>query len=229
MRFTQKMVDAENQRFFQKVYLWMFLGLIVSGVTAFVVASVPSLYHIILGNGFVFFALIICELALVFGLLWLIRRISANVAILLFLLYCFATGLTLSVIFLVYEFSSIGLVFFITAGMFGFMSLYGYLTKVDLTKMGQILAMCLFGLIIALVVNIFLGSSVADFVISIFGVVIFTGLTAYDTQKIKKANIIGNEGSDEDSKEAIIGALSLYLDFINLFLYLLRLLGKRRK
>jgi uncharacterized protein len=221
-------VAEETRRFFQKVYGWMFLGLLVSGGTAFYVASSPSMINLILGNKLIFYGLLITELLLVIGLVSLVKKLSANAATAMFLLYAFTTGLTLSVIFLVYTLGSIGQVFFITAGMFGAMSLYGYTTKKDLTGMGQMLIMALFGLIIASVVNIFMRNSMFDFIISLFGVVIFTGLTAYDTQKIMKENIIGNEGTEEDTKESIMGALRLYLDFINLFLHLLRLLGKRR-
>jgi len=228
MQHSQQKIIEETRRFFQKVYAWMFLGLAFSGLTAFVVASTPSLYTLILSNKIIFFGLLIAELLLVIGLAGFIKKLSANLAIFMFLVYCFMTGLTLSVIFLVYTMGSIGLVFFITAGMFGAMSVYGHFTKADLTKIGQVLIMALFGLIIASVVNLFMRNSTADFIISIIGVIIFTGLTAYDTQKIRKSNIIGNEGTPEDTKESIIGALHLYLDFINLFLKLLRLLGKRR-
>lgn len=218
----------ETRKFFQKVYAWMFAGLAVSGITAYVVALNPSFYEAILSNKFIFYSLLIGELAMVLGLVVLIRKISANTAIFLYFLYCFTTGLTLSVIFLIYTFSSIGMVFFITAGMFGVMSTYGYITKKDLTEIGQVLMMGLFGIIIASLVNLFYGNPRLDYIISIIGVIIFTGLTAYDTQKIRNTNILGNEGTPEDLKESIMGALTLYLDFINLFLKLLRLFGRRR-
>ncbi|MEK6940136.1 MAG: Bax inhibitor-1/YccA family protein [Nanoarchaeota archaeon] len=229
MEHSQQKIIEETRKFFQKVYTWMFLGLILSGLTAFVVASNPMLYNIILSNKIIFFGLLLTELILVFSLIGFLKRISASLAIFMFFLYCFMTGLTFSVIFLVYTMGSIGLVFFITAGMFGAMSVYGYFTKADLTKIGQVLIMALFGLIIASVVNLFMRNDTADFVVSIIGVIIFTGLTAYDTQKIRKSNIIGNEGTPEDTKESIMGALHLYLDFVNLFLKLLRLLGKRKR
>ena len=228
MKYSQQQVIEETRRFFQKVYGWMFLGLIISGITAYWVASNPSLYKFILLNEGIFYSLLIGELALVFGLVWLMKRISANIAIFMFLLYCFMTGLTLSVIFLVFTIESIGLAFFITACMFGIMSIYGYFTKTDLTQIGQVLIMGLFGIIIAGLVNLFLRNTLIDYIVSFIGVIVFTGLTAYDTQKIKKINIIGNEGTPEDTKESIMGALELYLDFVNLFLSLLRLLGKRR-
>lgn len=228
MKYSQQQVIEETRRFFQKVYGWMFLGLIISGITAYWVASNPSLYKFILLNEGIFYSLLIGELALVFGLVWLMKRISANIAIFMFLLYCFMTGLTLSVIFLVFTIESIGLAFFITACMFGIMSIYGYFTKTDLTQIGQVLIMGLFGIVIAGLVNLFLRNTLIDYIVSFIGVIVFTGLTAYDTQKIKKINIIGNEGTPEDTKESIMGALELYLDFVNLFLSLLRLLGKRR-
>jgi len=228
VKYSQQQIIEETRRFFQKVYGWMFLGLIISGITAYWVASDPSLYKFILLNEGIFYSLLIGELALVFGLVWLMKRISANIAIFMFLLYCFMTGLTLSVIFLVFTIESIGLAFFITACMFGVMSIYGYFTKTDLTQIGQVLIMGLFGIIIAGLVNLFLRNTLIDYIVSFIGVIVFTGLTAYDTQKIKKINIIGNEGTPEDTKESIMGALELYLDFVNLFLSLLRLLGKRR-
>jgi FtsH-binding integral membrane protein len=146
----------------------------------------------------------------------------------LFYAYAIMNGLTLSVVFLVYTRSSISTVFFITAGTFAAMSIYGYTTKRDLTSVGHFMMMGLFGLIIASVVNMWLRSPQMYWVTSCVGVIVFVGLTAYDTQKIKQLNVIGNAGTDEDHKEAIHGALVLYLDFVNLFLYLLRLLGRRR-
>jgi len=186
VKYSQQQVIEETRRFFQKVYGWMFLGLIISGITAYWVASDPSLYKVILLNEGIFYSLLIGELALVFGLVWLMKRISANIAIFMFLLYCFMTGLTLSVIFLVFTIESIGLAFFITACMFGVMSIYGYFTKTDLTQIGQVLIMGLFGIIIAGLVNLFLRNTLIDYIVSFIGVIIFTGLTAYDTQKNQK-------------------------------------------
>ena len=223
----QKIAD-ETRNFFQKVYAWMSFALLISGATAFYVASSEQMIRAIFGNPILFFGLIILQLALVIGLVFLVKKISASLATFMFIFYSFITGLTLSVIFLIYTLASITQVFFITAGMFAAMSVYGFTTKKDLTGLGQMLIMALIGLIIASIVNIFWQNSMFDFILSVIGVLIFTGLTAYDTQKIKKNNIIGNDGTDEDRKEAIMGALTLYLDFINLFLHLLRLLGKRR-
>lgn len=220
--------EQETQRFFRNVFSWMFLGLTFSGLTAYFTAQSELLLAIIFSTSFIFIGLLIFELVLVIALAALIKKVSASVATLLFLLYSFVTGLTLSVIFLLYELASIYTIFFITAGMFGVMSFIGYTTKTDLTKFGPILFMGLIGIIIGSVVNIFMRNTMFDFIITVIGVLIFTGLTAYDIQRIKKMNILGNEGTDEDRKEAIRGALTLYLDFINLFLRLLRLGGKRK-
>lgn len=229
MNRDQQQIIDETRRFFRKVYGWMFLGLIISGITAYWIASDPSLYKIILLNGFIFHSLLIGELALVFGLVWLMKKISVQLAIFMFLLYSFMTGLTLSVIFLAFTIESIGQIFFISAGMFGVMSIYGYFTKRDLTHIGQVLIMGLIGIVFIGLANFFIKNSQLDYVLSFIGVIVFTGLTAYDTQKIRKFNIIGNEGTAEDTKESIMGALRLYLDFINLFLSLLKLFGKRKR
>lgn len=218
----------ETSRFFQQVYAWMCGGLIISWLTAYLVATTSAIYELIFSNNIIIIALIIIELGLVISLAGWIKKMAVSTATFLFLLYCFTTGLTLSVIFLVYTATSIVSVFFITAGMFAAISLYGFFTKQDLSGMGRILIMGLFGIIIASLINMFMRSAAADYVISIIAVLIFTGLTAYDTQRLKAMNIIGNEWTDEGRKESIIGALTLYLDFINLFLRLLSLFGKRR-
>ncbi len=219
---------TETMSFLQKVYAWMFLGLSISGLTAFIVAQNPVFYQAIIFNNVLFYSLLISELAIVLSISAFIRKLSALSATLIFILYCFITGLTLSLIFLLFTLDSIVMVFFIAAGMFGVMSVYGFLTKRDLTDAGRLLTMGLIGIILATVVNLFLQNSVVDYIVSISGVVVFTGLTAYDVQKIKETNIIGNEGTPEDHKESIMGALRLYLDFINLFFDLLKLFGKRR-
>ena len=227
-KHSEQAIEAEHRRFFQKVFAWMFLGLLVSALTSFFTASTPVVLSFIFSSRWIFYGLLILELLVVIYLAGWIKKMSASVATVCFLLYSFLTGLTLSIIFLVYTLSSIGVVFVIAGVMFGVMAVVGYLTKLDLSKMGSILIMGLIGIILGGIINIFLQNSVFDLIITILGVIIFTGLTAYDVQKIKKENIIGNEGTDEDHKEAIMGALRLYLDFINLFLNLLRLLGKRR-
>ncbi|NTV47602.1 MAG: Bax inhibitor-1/YccA family protein, partial [Chlorobiales bacterium] len=184
--------------------------------------------QLIFGNSFVFFGLVIAELALVFGISAAINKLSAAAASGLFFLYSALNGLTLASIFLVYSLGSIAGTFVVTAGMFGAMSLYGMTTKRDLTKFGSIAMMGLIGIIIAGVVNMFMASSVLNLIISVVGVILFTGLTAYDTQKIKEMAAMTNDGESE-GKVAVMGALSLYLDFINLFLMLLRLFGSSRE
>ena len=218
-------VAAQQQRFMVRVYNWMTAGLAVTGVVSLMTVSSQTMMALIFSNSFVFYGLIIAELGLVFWLGGFIQRMSAKMAQRVFIGYSVLNGLTLSAIFMTYTSSSIAGTFFITAGTFGAMSFYGYKTKKDISSWGSFLFMGLIGIIIAGVVNLFLQSDMVNFVISCIGVLVFVGLTAYDTQKIKMMNILGNEGSEEGSKEAISGALTLYLDFINLFLMLLRLLG----
>jgi uncharacterized protein len=226
---TVEQVAAENQRYIVKVYGWMCLAMIITGAVAMYTASSEALSSMISSNQYIFFGLIILQFIAVGVLVRLINKMSAIVATVIFVLYSILFGLTLSFIFKVYTSESIASTFFITSGTFGAMSIWGYLTKTDLTRWGNILFMGVIGLIIASLVNQFLlQSSTLYWVTTCAGVLIFVGLTAYDTQKIKNANIIGNEGSDEDHKESIIGALILYLDFINLFLYLLRIFGRRK-
>jgi len=179
------------------------------------------------GSGSILLPLIIVELVLVLVLSWAINKISTAVASVLFVLYSLITGATLSVVLLAYTGASVLLTFIIAASVFGFMSVYGYFTKTDLTSFGKIMIMGLFGIIIASIANYFIGSTMTDYVISWVGVVLFTGLTAYDTQKLKNIGDASLDGETK-SKAAILGALTLYLDFINLFLKLLSLFGKRR-
>ncbi len=221
-------VAEENRRFLLRVYNWMGSGLALTGLVAWYVSQTPSIYMVIIGNPIIFFGLIIAELGAVFYLAARIQHMSAQRAMVVFLGYAVLNGFTFSTIFLAYTASSITSAFVVTAGTFGAMSLYGATTKKDLTSWGSFLFMGLIGIIIASVVNIFLNSSAIYWITTYAGVLIFTGLTAYDTQMIIKMNIIGNEGTDEDTKEAISGALKLYLDFINLFLMMLRIMGTRR-
>ena len=212
----------------RKVYVWMTLALCITGLTAFYVASSPNLIGAIISNRILFFGLIIGELALVMGLVSAINRISFSTATMLFILYSILNGATLSMILLVYTRASIASTFFITAGTFAGMAFVGYTTKKDLSKMGGILIMGVIGLVIATVVNMFVASSMLDWIISYLGVAIFVGLTAYDAQKIKDMlRTYGTEVNDETQKIALLGSLTLYLDFVNLFLYLLRIFGKR--
>jgi len=221
-------VAAEQQRFMVRVYNWMTAGLAVTGVLAFYVSNSETMMNIIHGNPFVPIVLIVAQLGLVVYLSGWIQKMSASQATGIFMLYAGLTGLTFSFIFIAYTTASITSAFMVTAGTFAAMSFYGYTTKKDLTSWGSFLFMGLIGIIIASLVNMFLQSEAMHWIITYAGVLIFVGLTAYDTQKIKSMNILGNEGTDEDTKEAIIGALTLYLDFINLFLMLLRIMGDRR-
>ena len=207
-------VAAEQQRFMVRVYNWMTTGLGITGMVAYTVADMPVLTDLLLGNPIIAIALVIAQIGLVFWLASRVMQMSAQQATGIFVLYAALTGITFSVIFLTYTASSITSTFLVTAGTFAAMSFYGYTTKKDLTSWGSFFFMGLIGIIIASIVNIFLQSSAMYWIITYAGVLIFIGLTAYDTQKIKEMNILGNEGTDEDTKEAIRGALSLYLDFI---------------
>ena len=212
----------------RKVYVWMSLALAITGITAYSVANSPGVLSAIYGNQIVFWGLIIAELALVFVISGAINRLSLTTATLLFVLYSVINGVVLSSIFLIYTMTSIASVFFITAGTFAVMAFIGYTTKTDLTSMGKILMMAIIGLIIASLVNVFLvKSSGFDLIISYVGVLIFVGLTAYDSQKIKNMLQMAPDAGEAAQKLALVGALSLYLDFINLFIYLLRILGRR--
>jgi len=212
----------------RKVYLWMTLALIITGFTAYYVASSQSLLSMIYGNSIIMWTVVLAPVALVLLLSFGIQKLSLTAATLVFVLYSVLMGASLSSIFLIYTTSSIAQVFFISAGTFGVMSFYGYVTKSDLTSWGKLLFMALIGLIIASLVNIFWGNSMFDLIICFVGVLIFVGLTAYDTQKIKVMLMQAPDASESMQKLALMGALSLYLDFINLFLYLLRLFGNSR-
>ena len=212
----------------RKVFIWMALALVITGVTAYGVATTPSLLIAIVTNKALFWGLIIAELALVFAVSGAINRLSLATATLLFVLYSVVNGATLSVIFLAYSMPAIIQTFFITAGTFGVMALVGYTTKTDLTSLGKLLFMALIGLVIATVVNMFVGSTGFDYILSYVGVLIFVGLTAYDTQKIKQMCMQAPDAGEHMQKLALLGALSLYLDFINLFLYLLRIFGNSK-
>lgn len=212
----------------RKVFVWMALALAVTGITAYGVATQESLMYVIFDNRLLFWGLIIAEFGLVIGLSSGINRMSLATATLLFLAYSVINGITLSVIFFAYSMTVIAKTFLITAGTFGAMALVGYTTKTDLTGMGKILIMALIGIIIASVANMFFASSGFELVISYVGVLIFVGLTAYDTQKIKQMFLAAPDASEGVQKYAVLGALTLYLDFINLFLYLLRIFGRSR-
>jgi len=224
--YTNEQVQTIQAAFMSKVYTWMSGGLAITGVIAMWVASTPELIYSIVTNQLLFFGLIIGEIFLVGYLISMIKRMSAQTAGIIFTGYAALNGLTLSVVFLAYTSASIASTFFVTAGTFAIMSIYGYYTKKDLTSWGNLLFMALIGIIIASVVNFFMQSEMMYWLITYAGV--FIGLTAYDTQKIKRMSVASEVGSEEESKSAIVGALMLYLDFINLFLLLLRILGDRK-
>jgi FtsH-binding integral membrane protein len=211
----------------RKVYLWMAMALVITGFTAYGVATSPAAISAIMTNSVLFWGLIIAEFGLVVWLSAAINRLSLSVATLMFVAYSVINGATLSVIFLAFTMSSITKVFFITAGTFGAMAAIGYTTKKDLSGMGKFLLMALIGLIIASVVNLFMRSTGLELIVSYIGVLVFAGLTAYDTQKIKQMLMAAEDTGETAQKIALLGALSLYLDFINLFLYLLRIFGRR--
>jgi FtsH-binding integral membrane protein len=214
--------------FMQKVYLWMTFALTLTGFVAYRTTQSEFLLELIFSSSFGFIGLILAELALVFWISSGIQRMSSNMAIGLFLLYSVLNGMTLSVLLIAYNGASVASTFFITAGMFGAMSVYGYTTKQDLSSWGNLLFMALIGLILASVVNIYLQSSGLYWLINYIGVLVFVGLTAYDTQKIKQIAAQVIVESEEGRKVAILGALTLYLDFINMFIFMLRILGNRR-
>lgn len=213
----------------RKVYLWMTLGLAMTGLAAAYVAGNAGLMQAIFGSRLTFWALIIAELGVVFYFSARIMRMSFATAGVLFAVYALLNGVTLSVIFYVYSPEAITTTIFVTAGMFGAMSLVGYFVKRDLSAVGRFLYMALIGLLIATVVNCFVASSALYWGLTYLGVLIFAGLTAYDTQKIKQMlRMHGTEVSEGTMKLALLGSLTLYLDFVNLFLYLLRFFGVSR-
>ncbi|MFN2364959.1 MAG: Bax inhibitor-1/YccA family protein [Desulfurivibrionaceae bacterium] len=216
--------------FLAKVFNWMAIGLGLTAIVAFWVTNSAAAQNMIFSNKMVFYGLIIGELGMVIYLSTRIERMTASRATLLFLLYSALNGATLSAVLLIYTAASVASAFLVAAGMFGTMAIYGTVTKKDLSSMGSFMFMGLIGMIIASVVNMFMGSAMISWVVSAIGVVVFTGLTAYDVQKISKygAGGILENGEAAIKKGAIMGALTLYLDFINLFLSLLRLMGDRR-
>jgi FtsH-binding integral membrane protein len=210
-----------------RVYAWMTAGLLVTGAVASFVANTPPLVALIFGNPILFFGLFIVQIVMVLGLSAAVGRLAPAVAMGIFVAYAALNGLTLSAVFLAYTSASIASTFFITAGTFGAMSLYGYTTKRDLSGVGQIAIMALIGILIASVVNLFLQSTAVYWVVTYVGVLIFVALTAWDTQKIKAMSQQVQTEADA-GRVAVIGALTLYLDFVNLFIYLLRIFGVRR-
>lgn len=212
----------------RKVYIWMTLALAITGFTAWMVAD-TGLWFTIASNRMLFWGMIIAELGMVFGISAGINKLSAPVATLLFALYSLLNGVTLASIFIVFDIGSIASVFFIAAGMFAAMGVIGMVLKTDLSKFGNILFMGVIGLIIASLVNVFfIKSGMMELIVSWVGVIIFAGLTMYDTQRIKQMLVNADQPEEATQKIALLGALSLYLDFINMFLYLLRIFGGSR-
>lgn len=217
------------QTYMTQVYGWMTCGLLLTAFVSWFASRTPAVMEVIFTNQLTFFGLVLVQLALVFILSGMVHKMSPGMATTLFMLYSALTGLTLASIFLVYTYSSIASAFFVSAGMFGAMTAFGYTTKRDLSKMGSLLFMALIGILIASLVNIWLKSTALMWAITYIGVIIFVGLTAYDTQKLRN---LGEQLEVGDSvnlrRYSIVGALTLYLDFINLFLMLLRIFGNRR-
>lgn len=223
----QEMTNASTFKvLMRKVYLWMTLALMITGITAAGVANSPNILALIYSSQVVMWGIIIAEFGLVIYISARLEKLSLSTATTLFALYSILNGVMLSSIFLLYSTAIISKVFFITAGTFGVTALYGYATKKDLSSLGNILFMALIGLVIATVVNVFMKSAMFDLILSYIGVIIFVGLTAWDSQKIKHMTMVQQDADESAQKLALIGALSLYLDFINLFLYLLRIFGR---
>ena len=220
--------DSVVATLMRNVYIWMTLALVITGLTAMVTAKSEALMTFIFTNNWALIALMILQLGLVFYFSARINRMSFSTATAVFILYSAITGLTFSSIFVVFSMSSIATTFFITAGMFAAMALVGSFTKKDLSGIGKFALMALIGLIIAGIVNMFLRNAMMDFIVSGIGVLVFAGLTAYDSQKIRQMLQMQSEINESTQKLALFGSLSLYLDFINIFLYLLRFFGSSR-
>ncbi|MFI5350486.1 MAG: Bax inhibitor-1/YccA family protein [Elusimicrobiota bacterium] len=220
--------EAGLRHFMTMVYGWMSLGLFVTGACGAYMASDPRMILNLVHTPVLFYGLMIAELGLVLVLSAWVGKMEVSTAKFAFLFYAALTGVSLSVVYLAYTGASIASTFFLTAGLFGIMSAYGYMTKTDLTAIGNICFMGLIGIILASVVNIWMRSPAIMYATSYIGILVFTGLTAYDSQKIKAMYDASSDGSELETKSAILGALSLYLDFINLFLSLLRVMGRRR-
>lgn len=217
-------VTRQTNAVMKRVYVRMFIGLLVSAFCALGVASSPAALSFFFGNQLVFWGMLIAMLVMAFVIPARLNKMSTGAVLSCFIVYSALMGCWLAPIFLAYKLGTIVYTLFITAGTFGAMSVYGFFTKTDLSKMGSYLMMTLFGLLIAMVVNIFVASSTFDWIISIVGVLLFVGLTAWDTQQVKQLSAMNLDPAMAD-KLATMGAMSLYLDFINLFLFLLRILG----
>lgn len=222
--FLSAEVKTRQASIVSKAYGWMFTALAITGLTSYICGTSAAFMQLLFSSSSIMWILIIAQLAIAFILIARLDKMSFTTARILFLAYAFTLGISLSSIFLVYTMSSIASTFFICSAMFGAMALYGHFTKKDLTSWGRILTMALIGLIIATLVNLFLQSSRIDWICSLAGVVLFTGLTAYDAQKMRQLAYL--DENETTSKLAVMAAFSLYLDFVNLFLYLLRFFGR---
>lgn len=228
MMRSPEAASVSQSNFISRVYMWMSVGLGVSALASMWLMSQPDLLRAVFTNNILFFGLIIAEIGLVIWLSAAAMRLSVTAASAIFLAYSFLNGVTLTSILLVYTGASVLTTFAITAGTFFFFSVYGMTTKKDLTSIGSLAMMALIGVIIASIVNIFLKSTALYWVLTFIGIAVFLGLIAYDTQKLKNIHALGFENADMEKKVAVLGALTLYLDFINLFILLLRIFGKRR-
>lgn len=220
-------VARQTNAVMKRVYVRMFVGLLITAFVALGVASSPAALMFIFGNKIVFWGMLIAMLAMAFLIPARLHKMASGTVMALFFVYAALMGAWMSSIFMAYRISSIVYTFFITAGTFGAMSVYGYFTKTDLTRIGSYLIMALFGLMIAIIVNIFVGSSTLGWIISVVGVLLFVGLTAWDTQQVKQMAAM-NLNPQLADKLATMGAMNLYLDFINLFLFILRIFGGSR-
>jgi uncharacterized protein len=225
---TAEQAEEVQRTFITKVYGWMMGGLMITGIISLLTLQVPGLLELIFSSRLAFVGLMILQLGLVVWLSARVGTMTASTATMVFLGYSALTGVTLSVVFLAFTRTSIASTFFVTAGTFGAMAFIGYVTKRDLTGLGSFLTMGVIGLVLASIVNMFLNNPTVYWITTFVGILIFVGLTAYDTQKIKLMSALALEGGEAEQKGAIVGALRLYLDFINLFLLLLRVLGNRR-
>ncbi|MDN3641559.1 Bax inhibitor-1/YccA family protein [Lutimonas halocynthiae] len=221
-------IKIEQNNYITKVYSWMALALSITGIVASLTYNNTSFFEVIVNNNIAFYGLLIAQFACVAYLSSAIRKMSVKTATIVFVGYSILNGITFSIFFEAFTGESIATSFFVTAATFAVMSIVGYVTKSDLTRLGNFAFMALIGLIILSVINLFSHNDMLFQFSNYAGVLVFIGLLAHDTQKIKQFNVIGNDGTDENEKEAIMGALTLYLDFINLFQYFLNLFGNRK-
>ncbi len=228
MEYTTQSLQERLAGFMYKVYGLMAVAFVITAAIAYYISHTPTLYKPLVTSPGIFMVVLIAQLILVVFITLLMPRLNTSIAALLFFLYAISMGITSSVIFLIYDTHSIYIAFFVSAAMFAAMAIYGYVTKTDLSSIGNIALMALVGLVIGLLVNLFFKNDMFDIILSSVGVIIFTALTAYDSQRIKYIGRLMLAEGQGISKIAIFGALTLYLDFINLFLYILSLTGRKR-